>query len=298
MNKPYLLIVEDDIDISNMLGIYFSGVGYETAVAHRGGDSLEKIHQRIPDAVICDIRLPDIDGWEICRTLRANPATSQIPLIFLTQHDERSEILEGLEMGASDYMTKPFDIEELTARLEKVIRWQSYFKHTHPITGLPSGILIEKQLQDLLDKPSQWAVLDINIMFFEAFEEVYGFVAGDDILRFMGMLIEEELSETSEYPGKFIGHVRGTHFLVFTKEENAAQLKECLKTKFADGLRTHYNFIDQQQGYILKSDEDGHEEKFPFMKIVVGVVLSSEGNFSNINTVAQLAASRCRDDMS
>lgn len=296
MSKPYLLIVDDDIDISNMLKIYYSGLGYETDVAHSGNDTLEKIRQRIPDAVICDIMLPDIDGLEVCRALRTSFQTSGIPLIFLTQKDERSDKLQGLEMGASDYMTKPFDIEDLTARLEKQLHWQSYFIHTHPVTGLPTGVLIEKQLQDLLDKPSEWAILDINIMFFKVFEEIYGFVAGHDLLRFLVMLIQEELPETSEYPGEFFGHLRGTHFMVFTKEENAASLKERLKTRFAEESLTHYSFIDRQQGYLLRSNEDGHKEKIPFMKIAIGMVLSSEGNFLDINTIARLAASRCRED--
>jgi CheY-like chemotaxis protein len=296
MNKTYLLIVEDDVDISTMLGIYFSGFGYETDVTHIGRDALQKIDQRIPDAVICDIMLPDIDGYEICRVLHTSLSTSQIPLIFLTQKDERSDKLQGWELGVSDYMTKPFSIEELKARLEKEIRWQSYFNHAHPVTNLPSGMLIEKQLQDLLDKSPEWGVLDINIMFFEAFQEIYGDNAGYDFLQFMGMLIREELSEMPGYAGEFIGHVRSTHFMVFTKSENAAQLKDRLKTRFMQESLTHYNFIDRQQGYLLRSNQDGHEEKFPFMKIAIGMVFSSERNFSNINTVVQLAASRCRDD--
>ncbi len=113
MGKARLLIVEDDPDISNMLRIYFGGQGYDVEAAMRGGDALEKARQVMPNLIVLDIMLPDIDGYEVCRGLRMNTSTSQIPVIFLTQKDERSDRLQGLELGADDYITKPFDIDEL-----------------------------------------------------------------------------------------------------------------------------------------------------------------------------------------
>jgi DNA-binding response OmpR family regulator len=116
MGKARLLVVEDDIDIGNMLKIYFSGMEFDVDVAVRGGDALEKTKQVLPHLIVLDIMLPDIDGYEVCRTLRTNMRTSHIPVIFLTQKDERSDKLQGLELGADDYITKPFDIEELKPR--------------------------------------------------------------------------------------------------------------------------------------------------------------------------------------
>jgi len=118
MGKSRLLVVEDDIDIGNMLKIYFSGMEFEVDVAVRGSDALEKTKQSLPHLIVLDIMLPDIDGYEVCRNLRTNMRTSHIPVIFLTQKDERSDKLQGLELGADDYITKPFDIEELRDRLK------------------------------------------------------------------------------------------------------------------------------------------------------------------------------------
>ena len=113
MGKARLLVVEDDIDIANMLKIYFSGMEFDVDVAVRGSDALEKTKQVLPHLIVLDIMLPDIDGYEVCRNLRTSTRTSHIPVIFLTQKDERSDKLQGLELGADDYITKPFDIEEL-----------------------------------------------------------------------------------------------------------------------------------------------------------------------------------------
>jgi len=121
MSKARLLIVEDDFDISNMLRIYFSGQEYDVDIAPRGSDALEKTRQQLPHLIVLDIMLPDIDGYEVCRRLRTQPRTRHIPVIFLTQKDERSDKLQGLELGADDYITKPFDIEELKLRVQNAI---------------------------------------------------------------------------------------------------------------------------------------------------------------------------------
>ena len=122
MGKARLLVVEDDIDIGNMLKIYFSGMDFDVDVAMRGSDALEKTKHVLPHLIVLDIMLPDIDGYEVCRNLRTNLRTSHIPVIFLTQKDERSDKLQGLELGADDYITKPFSPRELVSRVKAVIR--------------------------------------------------------------------------------------------------------------------------------------------------------------------------------
>ena len=93
MGKARLLIVEDDNDISNMLKIYFSSLGYDVDVAPHGSEALEKTRTVLPHLIVLDIMLPDIDGYEVCRKLRQSTRSSHIPVIFLTQKDERSDKL-------------------------------------------------------------------------------------------------------------------------------------------------------------------------------------------------------------
>jgi DNA-binding response OmpR family regulator len=180
MGKPRLLIVEDDADISNMLQIYFTGQNYDVDTSFRGADALEKTRQNLPHLIVLDIMLPDIDGFEVCRILRTNIRTSHVPIIFLTQKDERSDKLQGLELGADDYITKPFDIEELKLRVQRAITRAEQQSLTDPRSGLPSGRLIEEQLRRII-KEDNWTFMDIRINHFDAFKDVYGFVASDDV---------------------------------------------------------------------------------------------------------------------
>src|SRR5678809_617081 len=190
--------------------------------------------------------LPDIDGYEVCRNLRTNMRTSHIPVIFLTQRDERSDKLQGLELGADDYITKPFDIEELKLRVQGAIRRSERESLTDPRSGLPAGRLIEEQLRRII-RQKGWALLDARVNNFEPFKDVYGFVTGDDVLRFTSILIGEvvdELGSTTD----FIGHAGGDNFIIITSEEKSASIKARIKQRFNAEVQSHYNFMDRQQG--------------------------------------------------
>jgi PleD family two-component response regulator len=294
MGKPRLLVVEDDIDIGNMLKIYFSGMQFDVDVAVRGSDALERTKQVLPHLIVLDIMLPDIDGYEVCRTLRTNMRTSHIPVIFLTQKDERSDKLQGLELGADDYITKPFDIEELKLRVQGAIRRSERESLTDPRSGLPAGRLIEDQLRRII-RERGWALLDARVNHFESFKDVYGFVAGDDVLRFTAMLIGEvvdELGTTSD----FIGHAGGDNFIVITKEAKADVIKARLKERFDNEVQTHYNFMDRQQGFVNAPSSDGTTVKVPFMTMSVGIVSPSMQSFSDIREITELAAEARRQD--
>ncbi|MBV6452460.1 MAG: diguanylate cyclase [Anaerolineae bacterium] len=294
MGKARLLIVEDDIDIGNMLKIYFAGMDFDVDVAVRGSDALEKTRHALPHLIVLDIMLPDIDGYEVCRNLRTNMRTSHIPVIFLTQKDERSDKLQGLELGADDYITKPFDIEELKLRVQGAIRRAERESLTDPRSGLPAGRLIEEQLRRII-REKGWALLDARVNEFEPFKDVYGFVAGDDVLRFAAMLINEVVDEVGS-TSDFIGHAGGDNFIIITSEDKADAIKARLKERFDREVQTHYNFIDRQQGFVQAPSSDGSTVKVPFMTMSVGVVSPSGQSFADIREITELAAEARRQD--
>ncbi len=295
MGKARLLIVEDDFDIGNMLRIYFTSQGYDVDVAPRGREALEKTRQGMPHLIILDIMLPDIDGYEVCRTLRTNTRTSHIPVIFLTQKDERSDRLQGLELGADNYITKPFDIEELKLYVQNAIARSERESLTDPQSGLPSSRLIEDQLRKAI-RQKDWAFMDMRINCYDGFKDVYGFIAATDVLRFTGMLLGEVIDELGG-PHDFIGHAGGDNFVVITSLERAPVIRQRMKSRFAEEVLTQYNFIDRQQGYILAPDENGHMEQMALMTIAVGVVSPSTHVFSDIREITELAADERRQDV-
>lgn len=294
MSKPKILVVEDDFDISNMLKIYFTSQDFEVDIASRGSHAMEKTRQGLPHLIILDIMLPDIDGYEVCRQLRTNKRTSHIPIIFLTQKDERSDKLQGLELGADDYITKPFDIEELKLRVKNAIARAERDSLTDPRSGLPSGRLIENQLRDIIRKEA-WCYIDLQIDHFEAFKDSYGFVAGDDVLRFAAIMINEVIEDMGNIED-FIGHTGGNNFVLISSEDNWNAILEVIKNRFKEEVLAHYNFIDREQGHILFTNEHGESEQKPLMSMSAGIIYQAQHEFADIRQITELAAEARRLD--
>jgi DNA-binding response OmpR family regulator len=293
MSKGRILVVEDDFDISNMLRIYFSGQGYDVQVAPRGGDALALTRQQLPHLIILDIMLPDMDGYAVCKELRTTTRTSHIPIIFLTQRDERSDKIAGLELGADDYITKPFDIEELKLRVQNAIARSERESLTDPRSGLPSGRLIEDQLRSLMRQDREWTYTDLKINSFEPFKEVYGFVAGDEVLKFTALIIGEIVDETGT-PDDFIGHPGGDNFVVISFTGRPEELSQRLRNRFDEEIKSHYSFIDREAGYIVVDDGSGGKREVGLMTLAIGQVSASSHNFADIREITELAAENRR----
>jgi DNA-binding response OmpR family regulator len=288
MSKARLLIVEDDVDISTMLRIYFSGQGFVVDTALRGSVALEKTRQNLPHLIILDIMLPDIDGFEVCRILRTHTRTSHVPIIFLTHKDQRGDKLQGFELGADDYITKPFDIEELKLRVQRAITRAEQQSLTDPRSGLPAGRIIEDQLRQVIRR-SNWILMDIRINHYEPFKEVYGFVAADDLIRFTAVLMNEVVEESGTI-NDFIGHAGGDNFIIVTSKEAASPIQQNLKARFAEEVLSHYNFMDREQGFITTSDPSGSTEQIPLMTLAIGTVSPTQHQFTDIREITELAA--------
>jgi two-component system, OmpR family, alkaline phosphatase synthesis response regulator PhoP len=117
-----IIVVEDDRDIASLIGHYLSLAGHETELLANGADALGALRRSNPDLVILDRMLPGLDGLEICRAMRANATTASIPIIMLTARADESDRVVGLELGADDYVTKPFSPKELVARVGALLR--------------------------------------------------------------------------------------------------------------------------------------------------------------------------------
>lgn len=289
MSKGRILVVEDDFDISNMLRIYFSGQGYEVQVAPRGGEALSMTRSQLPDLIMLDIMLPDMNGYDVCRELRTTTRTKHIPIIFLTQRGERSDRIAGLELGADDYVTKPFDIEELKLRVQNAITAARRQVNIDPKSNLPTGTLIEDHLRTLMRSDELWTYIDVKINNLDLFSEVYGFVAGDEVIRFTALLMGEIVDEIGT-PEDYLGHPGRDNFVVITHADDAGRLEKRLVDRFNEEVRQHYSFIDRERGYILVPDGSQGERRVPLMKVVVGSVSTRTHQFSDIREITELAA--------
>jgi len=196
--------------------------------------------------------------------------------------------LQGLELGADDYITKPFDIEELRLRVQNAIARAERESLTDAQSGLPSGKLIEDQLRKII-REKDWSFIDIRLNNYEYFKDVYGFIAANDVLRYTGMLMGEVLDNFgTEFD--FLGHAGGNNFVIITRVARSTDVTDQIIKKFNETIPTHYNFMDRQQGYILAKNEKGEQIKYPLMTISIGAVSPKTHQFSDIREITELAA--------
>jgi DNA-binding response OmpR family regulator len=242
--KSKILIVEDDLDVADMLNAYFRVQGYEVFTVNWGEDGVRAALTARPDLIILDIRLPDIDGYEVARRLRSDRKTNSIPIIFLTEKRDRSDRLHGLELGADDYITKPFDVQELRLRVRNSLRRTQQDTLTNPVTGLPEGELVDERLSQSL--AGEHGLMVVSLDNLNVFRDHYGFVASDDVMRAVSLMLQNALRDTGN-PEDFLGHLSPTDFVLILSGSSLPSMEERVRTRLEQSLDYFYPIKDREQ---------------------------------------------------
>jgi len=270
MVRKRLLIIEDDVDVAEMLHAFFTSQDYEVFHAEEGAEGIALSRARFPNLILLDVMLPDMDGFDVCRALRTTTLTKFIPITFLTQRDSRADRIAGLELGADDYITKPFDVEELRLRVQGSIRRASR-DHLHETrTGLPSGPLIQAELERL-NGQRDWSYLYLSVNGFAAFREAYGFLAADEALGFTAQVLAEVVGDRGTLDD-FVGTPEEAAFVIFTFTPDIEAFADALHERFNQRVKTLYNFADAERGYILVRSLTGKERHEPLMALTIAQV--------------------------
>ena len=262
-----LLVVEDDADNSHLLQTYFSAHGFTVDVAVRGLAGLQLAREGAYDLVILDVNLPEMDGFTVFQALRGSPRTAHLPVIFLTERADKSDRIAGLSMGADDYVVKPYDLEELRLRIQAALTRAARENLLDPLPGLPTGRLVEEHRRRL-EGPAGWTALECRIEAFRPFVELNGFAAGDDVLVFTAGLLRRVLDQAGT-PDDVVCHPEAENFLILTATPDPTLLATQLRARFNEEVKTHYSFLDVEQGFVLIRGRDGAETQAPLMTLSV-----------------------------
>jgi len=266
MAKHRLLLIEDDPDVAEMLLMYFQAIEYEVLHADNGKDGIEMARTKFPNLILLDVMLPDMDGYEICYRLRKMSLTKYIPILFLTQKDERASKVKGLELGADDYITKPFDIDELRLRVEGAIRRATRENLHESRSGLPTGALIEEERKRR--NGTGFKELVFKLHHFSSYTDVYSFMAANDVLYHAGKTIRDVLSERGQNDD-FVG-LDKDDFVVLTTVEDPKFLETAITERFGKLVKTFYSFADSNRGGILLNVGQANEKFVPLMSLATG----------------------------
>ncbi len=274
-----ILVVDDDPDILEFVRMNLELEGYDVTTALRGREALDAAFGNVPDLVLLDIVLPDADGLDLLRRLQISPATAHVGVIMMTAKTRPAERIRGLELGADDYVTKPFDIDELLARVKAVLRRSKAMRDLSPLTGLPGNFRIAEELQRRVQAGRPLAVVHADLDNFKAFNDHYGFMRGDNVIKFTANTLVEAAVETGD-EACFIGHIGGDDFVAVMSPDVVEQFCKSVIDRFDDGILDFYDPQDALRGYVEVIDRRGERHAFPIVSISLGAATNLHRTFS------------------
>jgi diguanylate cyclase (GGDEF)-like protein len=265
-----VLVADDDPDILTVVKVNLELDGFELETAVDGEDALQKATSQPPNVIILDIMMPRMDGLTALHRLRSQAATASIPIILLTARGLPEDRVRGLELGADDYITKPFDITELAARVRAVLRRTQAARDLSPLTGLPGNFKITAEIEACIRDRREFALVHGDLDNFKAFNDHYGFMRGDEVIRFCGNCFTEAATNLG-IDGAFVGHIGGDDFVAMIPPAMAESFCKEVIERFDDGILDLYDTADALRGYIEVIDRRGERYAFPVVSLSLGV---------------------------
>lgn len=287
--SPRVLVVDDEKHIRKILALQLEAHGFRVDTAEDGVDALGKVLANPPDLILLDLMMPKMDGYEVCRRLRDNFRTSQIPIIMLTAKDQLSEKVKGLEGGANDYVTKPFAMPELMLRVRNVMTWSQQQRQANPLTGLPGNIAIERHVEARIAQGVEFAFVYADLDNFKAFNDYYGYTRGDDAIR----LTARVLTETVDAYGSkddFVGHIGGDDFVMVNTPDKVDVVCQKVVERFDEMVKTLYTPEELAAGFIEVTNRRGEMVRFSLLTITLAVVTSDQCPITHMAKVSDVAS--------
>lgn len=288
-NKRHkVLIVDDVVENINIL-VELLKPDYKTFFAKNGKKTLELAKSIVPDLILLDIVMPDMDGYQVCHKLKTDPITFDIPVIFVSSQSNVEDETRGLELGAVDYITKPISPPIVKARVANHIKHQdamtelkrlySMALDANPITQLPGNNSISAHIEKALQQQENVCVIYADLDNFKAYNDMYGFAKGDEVIFYTCQILKEVVSTNNPKEG-FVGHIGGDDFVLIVQADKARTVSENIIRKFDHGITSFYTTIDVQAGCIESLNRKGEKRTFPLVSISLAAVDLSHGIYS------------------
>jgi diguanylate cyclase (GGDEF)-like protein len=283
--KTILVVDDDDVARALISGILRRSEHFKIVAAENGEDGIALAKQELPDLILLDIMMPHVDGYQVCKILRENVSTRYIPIIMLSAKGGVDNQLQGFELGADDFITKPFNHSELLARTEALIRRHEISLDANPLTRLPGNISIERELVRRLSDNCRFAVGYADLDNFKAFNDKYGFAIGDRVIFDAGYIIGHAVT-----PVDFVGHIGGDDFVFITVPDNVDKICQSIIKTFDLTIPKYYDDASRNRGYIESQSRNGDVRTFPLMTISIAIVTNMEREFTHFAEISTIGA--------
>ena len=272
MTNKTVLVVDDDPNVGLLISAVLKKFNYTVVTLYNGDEVLRFLDNDKPDLILLDLRMPGIDGYALCKRIRENPDTHGVPIIILSGVSEMDAKVSTIELGADDFITKPFDVRELRARVNRIIKRKSADVSLNPLTHLPGSPAIEEDVLKRMKAGTPFAFAYIDADNFKAYNDVYGYAKGDEVLKHIASVISDA-AKAHAAPDYFLGHVGGDDFVLVTRPELIEAAGEQITREFDRTIPDFYTPEDRERGYIVTLDRKNKSRHFPIVTLTVAVII-------------------------
>ncbi|MFN0060197.1 MAG: response regulator [Planctomycetota bacterium] len=283
-----ILIVDDDASIRRILS---TTLKKRTVIleAADGAQALEIVPKAQPEFIVTDLNMPRMNGLELLREVRRSSFGASIPVLVLTSNGEEEILVEAFQLGADDYVMKPFSIKELTLRISSIHMRQQLARDVNPLTRLPGNQMLKRELEARIRDRESVAVAYVDLDNFKAFNDYQGFDRGDLVIQLVADILR---SFASSYPpGEvFIGHIGGDDFVVFMAPSEIGKLSTAVFAQFTDAILKLYTPADVERGYFQGVNRRGELENFGLLSVSIGVLMTNREGLNDLRRISQVAA--------
>lgn len=283
-----VLVVDDEKNILDIIKFNLEVEGYEVITSREGEEALRLVKELKPDLILCDIMMPELDGLEVCRRLKADGRTNQIPVVMLSARTQAHDKVASIEAGADDFITKPFDFSDLVARITINLIRTRQKRDVSPLTGLPGSISIEAETKRRIAKNLMFAILYIDMDNFKPFNDIYGFPTGDKAIRLLSSIVDETVKNMGNIDD-FIGHGGGDDFVVITTPDMASFIAEKIISDFDEQIISLYHKEDLKRGYSIFVDRLGRDNYIPTLTLSIGIASNYKRRITTHWEVGEIA---------
>ncbi len=245
--------------------------------------------KNIPFLIIINEDAIDRDVLSVCEKIRTDEDNKITPIIVVSSNSDRRHRLEVLSKSVEYYIKKPVDTDYLYYTVKNLNRLLSINRRIRPLTGLPGNIQIHAELKKRISKGEEFSVLYLDLDNFKAYNDVYGFLKGDQIIEFTAQTIIKCVHET--FPeNSFIGHIGGDDFIAIVPSIEVDKVCQSIIANFDKNVTKFFTEEDIEKGYIEVANRKGIIEQFALTSISIGVVIVEKGRFANILEIGDVGA--------
>lgn len=283
-----ILVVDDSATMARLLELGLTSAGLRVRVAHDGNQALDMALERCPDLILADVMMPGLDGVELTKRLRDDPRTASSTIILVTANDDAAAKLVGFEAGADDYIVKPFNIDELLARVKGALRRAKVLRAQSPLTRLPGNVRIQEEIEVRVRRQIHFALLYADLDNFKAYNDKYGFLQGDRVIQMTARALQDVAMEVGG-PETFVGHVGGDDFVVIGELGHEQRLAEAAIARFDAEIPNAYDELDRRQGFIESVNRRGELQRFPIVAVSIGIATTERRTYSHYAEAVAIA---------